>query len=94
MDLGRFGGEPDVVAIERDVEGADRDLDALDRGDLPRESQGEVVPSVGDPDEDEAVRPFALDDLVGDPREGTAHVVGAEDRAHTGTPPRACEEAR
>ena len=94
VDLGRFRGEPDVVAVEGDVEGSDRDLDALDRGDLPREAEGEVVPSVGDPDEDEAVRAFALDDLVGDPREGAAHVVGTEDRAHTGTPPRACEEAR
>ena len=34
VDLGSLRGEADVVAIEGDVQDADRDLDALDLGDL------------------------------------------------------------
>jgi hypothetical protein len=94
VDLRRLRRQPDVVAIERDVERAHRDLHALDLCDLPREAHGEVVAPVRDPDEDEAVGPLTLDDLMGDPGECAADVVGAEDRAHTGTPPRAGEEAR
>ena len=94
VDLRRLRGEADVVAIEADVQDADRDLRVLDLGDLTGQAEGEVVPAIGDPHEHQAVDPFPLDDLVGDPGERPSHVVGGEDPAHTGTPPRAGEEAR
>ena len=62
--------------------------------DLASEAEREVVAAIGDPHEHEPVGPFALDDLVGDPRERPADVVRSEDPAHTGTPPRPGEEAR
>ena len=94
VDLGRLRRHPDVVAIERDVQDADRYLCALDRSDLAGEAEREVVAPVGDADQDQALGPLALHDLVSDPGKGSAHVVRAEDPAHTGTPPRAGEEAR
>jgi hypothetical protein len=94
VDLGRLGAEADVIAVERDVQDPDRDLDPFDLGDLAGQAEGEVVTPVGDPDEDQSLGPLPLDDLVGDPRERPSHVVGAQDPAHQRTPPRAGEEAR
>ena len=54
-----------------------------------------MVPPGGDPDEGDVGRTLvALEDLVGDPGERPADVLGVEElRTHTATPPRACEEA-
>ena len=75
MDLGRLGLQPDVVAVERDVQDADGDVRTLDLGELRGESTRQVIAAVRDPHERQptgSLVPF--DDLVRDPREGSADV--------------------
>ena len=95
MDLGGFGPQPDVVAVERDVQDAHGDLHAFDALDLAGQAAGQVVAAVGDADQHDALdAAIAFDDLVGDAGEGAADVVRLHDSpAHTPTPPRAGEEA-
>ncbi len=68
------GREPNrqVVAVEADVERADRNLGALDLEDLRGEYLGERRPSGHDADEREVLRALVgLEDLVRDPGDGS-----------------------
>ena len=79
VHLGRLGLQPDVVAVERDVEHADRHVRALDPGDLGGEAPRQVVAAVRDPDQRQPAGALvSLDDLVGDAGERPADVVGVE----------------
>ena len=83
-DLGgperRDGPQPDVVAVEGDVEHADRGLDVLERGDRGRDPAGEGDAAGVEADEDDVVGAVvALDDLVRDPGQRPAEVGGVED---------------
>ena len=71
--------QPDVVAVEGDVERADRHRDALDLLDGRRQALGDrQTPGVEADEEDVAGAVVALDDLVGDPGERPPQVVGVE----------------
>src|SRR5439155_2999427 len=73
VHLRRFGPEPDVVAVEGDVQDPHRDVGALDAPDLRGQAPGQVVPPGGDADQGHAggaLVPFQ--DLVGDAGEGPA----------------------
>ena len=59
---------------------ADRHLGALDPLDLGGQPPGEMVAAVRDPDQHDVRRALVpLDDLVGDPGERAAHVLGVEE---------------
>ena len=69
----------DVVAVEADVDVAERDVLAQSV-DQSRAGGGEDRAAAMDADESELVRPSCrLDDLVRDPHERTPHVVAVED---------------
>jgi hypothetical protein len=71
----------DVVAIEGDVDGAERGLDSGALVDQAREPPREWDPAGLDPDECQVVELWiALDDLVGDSRKGSLEPVGVEER--------------
>ncbi len=88
MDLGRLGLQPDVVAIERDVQDAHGDVGTFDLGELRRESTREVIAAVRDAHQRKAAGPFVpFDDLVRDTRERPAHVGPVQQLpAHTNAP--------
>ena len=102
VHLGGLGAQPDVVAVERDVEHPDRDVRPLDPCDLGRETPREVVAAVRDPDERRRPRhPCRARRSRG--RCASARAGCRRRRAachahavlmHVRTPPRACEEAR
>ena len=82
-DLGgaerRDRAEADVVAVEGDVERADRDLTAFELLDGGGQAAGDRGPAGVEADEDEVVGAVvALDDLVGDAGVGPAQVAGVE----------------
>src|SRR5439155_18752410 len=82
VDLGSLGPHPDVVAIERDVQGAHGDLDPLDAPDLDGQAPGQVVPPGGDPRQHQPTGALVpLDDLVGDPGDGPADLAGVHQPA-------------
>ena len=71
----------EVVAVERDVERADRRPGALDRLDLVGDAACKDGPAALDADEDEAARALVrLHDLVRDPPHGAADAVRVQDR--------------
>ncbi len=77
---GGDGPQADVVAVERDVEGAEARLDRLERRDRRRDPVRERDPSRVEADEDDVVRAVvALDDLVRDTGQRAAEVGGVED---------------
>ena len=79
VDLGGLGLQPDVVAVERDVQDADRHVRALDLCDLGGEAPRQVIPAVRDPDQRQPSGALvSLDDLVGDARERPADVGGVQ----------------
>ena len=70
----------DVVAVEGDVDGAERGLDSGALLDQAREPPRERYASGLDPDERDLVElRVALDDLVGDSRKGPPQPVGVEE---------------
>jgi hypothetical protein len=76
-----------IVAVERDVERAERQVDALVALDLIVEARGDEVAARADTDEREGGKiavPF--DDLVRDARDGSPDVVGREDDRQLRTP--------
>ena len=76
---GRGGLDVEVVAVERDVEGAVRDVDAGELPDLVGEPGGQRDAAGGDAEEDDArrvgtVKRGLLDDLVRDAGNGPTDV--------------------
>ena len=70
----------DVVAVEGDVDGAERGLDSGALGDQAREPPRKRDAAGLDPDEREVVElRVALDDLVGDSRKGSPQPIGVEE---------------
>ena len=69
-DLGLLGTGAEIVAIERDVEGADDGPLALDGRDLLSDARGQGLPPRLDADQREIGPPRLLDDLVPDAGEG------------------------
>ena len=84
-DLGRAErrdrAQADVVAVERDVEHADRDVDAFERRDRRRDAAAaSATPRVYRPTSTMSLGAVvAFDDLVRDPGDGPAQVGGVED---------------
>ena len=79
-ERGLAAADGDVVAIEGDVDGAERGLDSGALLDQTREPPGERDAAGLDPDQGElAELRVALDDLVGDSRKGSAEPVGVEE---------------
>ena len=76
-----------IVAVERDVERAERQIDALVAADGFVQPGGDEIAARADTDEREGGKiavPF--DDLVRDARDGSADVVGREDDRQLRTP--------
>ncbi|BDZ50669.1 hypothetical protein GCM10025867_29100 [Frondihabitans sucicola] len=73
---GRPGGlPPEVVAVERHVDGADGNGFATDRLECATQTIGEMDAASGDAQDDEIVCPaIALEDLVGDACQSTRDV--------------------
>ena len=70
-----------IVAIERDVDRTQRDVDALVRADRRLNACGErVTPRANADDREEGKIAVTLDDLMSDPRDGPADVVRREQR--------------
>jgi len=70
-----------VVSIKRDVDGAERYVDALVRPDGGLDSGGERIPARANTDDGENREiTVALDDLVRDPRDGAADIVRGKQR--------------
>src|SRR5207247_276060 len=70
-----------VVSIKRDVDGAERYVDALVRPNGGLDSGGERIPTRANTDNGEKREvTVTLDDLVRDPRDGPADVVRREQR--------------
>ena len=68
-----------VVAVHRDVEGADRDHRTFDFGDQRGQTLGELNPAARDPDQDEVTRtPVVFEDFVGDAPQTAGDVLRAE----------------
>ena len=79
-ERGLAAADGDVVAVEGDVDGAERGLDSGALGDEAREPPRERYAAGLDPDERELVElRIALDDLVGDSRKGPRQPVGVEE---------------
>jgi hypothetical protein len=78
---GRLAGpDVDVVAVEGDVELAERDLRAGELGDPAAQALGERDAARVDADEGDALElGVALDDLVRDARQRALDVIGIED---------------
>ena len=73
-----------VVAVERDVERAGRDLVAVDLADRLREPPGDRHAARADADERQLVdAAVALDDLVRDAGRATRHAIGVEGYRHS-----------
>src|SRR5258707_10760421 len=95
-DDGLRGLEPQVVAVEGDVERAPRGLGALDGRDLGRDALGEGHPAGLDADQGHALAPAGLlDDLMGDAGEGPVEPglvehLGLLARAHEGLGQKKC----
>src|SRR5262249_14329827 len=71
---------PEVVAVHGHVDGPDRDLGALDLGDLRGDPSGQVDAAAGDAEQDEVAGALvALEDLVGDTGQRPGDVTGVED---------------
>src|SRR5262249_40053479 len=74
------GLEPEVVAVERDVERPDRDLEPLDRLEPRGDPLSQRHAAGADPHQGQPVGvPGALEDLVGDPGEGALDAGLVED---------------
>ena len=82
----RSDGVPhQVVAVERDVERAGRHLVAVDAGDGTRETPGHRDAPGPDADQAELLdAPIALENLVRDAHERSAHAVGVHYDGHGG----------
>ena len=77
--------QPQVVAVHRHVERADRDVVPLDRGDPLGDPLRQRHPAARDAEQDEVVGALvALEDLVGDAGQGPGDVAVVEDRAAVG----------
>jgi hypothetical protein len=73
-----------VVAVERDVDRAERDVGAFVRADRLADTGRERVTARADADDGESGEvTVALDDLVRDPRDGAADVVRTEQRGRS-----------
>ena len=73
VDDGLIGERGEIIAVERDVEDADRRFLALDSLDFFRDALGDGDAARADADEDDVVHAFVLfENLVGDAREGAA----------------------
>ena len=69
-----------VVAIQRDVERAERQVDALIASDRLVEPRGDEIAARADADERESGKiAVSFDDLVRDARDGSSDIVGRED---------------
>jgi hypothetical protein len=76
-----------IIAVERDVERADRQVDALVAADRLVEPRGDEIAARADTDEREGGKiavPF--DDLMRDAPDGSPDVVGREDDRQLRTP--------
>jgi hypothetical protein len=80
VDRRRLGAATEIVAVERDVELAERDLGLEQVPQQPAQAPGEHRAAAVDPDDRHAiVVGVLLDDLVSDPHERAADVVAVED---------------
>ncbi len=71
--------QPQVVAVHRDVKGADRHLAALDGGDPLGEPAGQGDAARGDAEQDEVRAGLgALEDLVRDARQRALDIGGVQ----------------
>ncbi len=78
---GRVADARQIVAIKRDVDRAEGDIDALVRADGRLNAGGERVTTRADTDDGEKGEvAITLDDLVRDPRNGPADIVRREQR--------------
>ena len=78
--LGEHGAQPDVVAVKRDVDGAEGHRHPLDLLEHRGEPFGERHAAGLQPDDDNVFQPaVALDDLVGDAHQGPSNLVGVHD---------------
>ena len=76
-----------IVAVQRDVERAERQVDALIAADRFVEPGGEEIAARADPYEREGGKiAIPFDDLVRDARDGSPDVVGREDDRQLRTP--------
>ena len=77
----RVADPSQIVAVEGDVDRAERDVDPLVRPDRPLNARRERVAARADADDREKGEvTVALDDLVRDPRDGSADIVRREQR--------------
>jgi len=77
----RVADSGQVVAVERDVDGAERDQGALVRPNRRLDAGRERVAARANADDGESGEiAIALDDLVRDPRDGSADIVRREQR--------------
>ena len=76
---GRARAQRHVVAVEGDVDVAERDLVADQLGDQLAQARGERGAAAMDADDGELLRGVLLDDLVRDAHERAPHVVAVED---------------
>jgi hypothetical protein len=77
----------EVVAVQRDVEGAERQVGALVTRDRVMQPRGDQVAARADTDEGEGPGvSIALDDLMRDAGDGPADVVGGQDGRQVRTP--------
>ena len=78
--LGEDGAQPDVVPVERHVETAHNQIDALDLVERLGHAVGQGHPARLQADQDDVLdAPVALDHLVRHARQGTVDVSGGED---------------
>ena len=87
VNFRRLGLQTDVIPVERDVQGPDGHLGALDLRDLGGQAAREVISAVRDPDERQITCALvAFHDLVGDAGESPADIRRVQDlRAHRPT---------
>jgi hypothetical protein len=77
----RVADAREVVAVERDVQGAERDGRVLVGADRVAQPDGQDVAARADTDDGETGEfTVAFDDLVRDPRDGATNIVGPEQR--------------
>jgi len=71
FELGLLEFTEEIIAVQRDVEGADGECDPLDLLDLPGDAPGDELAPRSDPHDHDAFGPFVLlEDLVCEPGDG------------------------
>ena len=75
-----------IVAIERDVDAADRDVAAFELANPVGDPIGDRNAAAPDRDQHQALGPaMPLDDLARDAAQAPRHAVGVEQHAHSGS---------